>query len=156
MQETSLDYVQNRPRPGGAVEALEGISRVLAEQVATPQLRSLMYLAGQSVARSLPLNHCESLSELEEAVNRILMNRDWGWLRIEDRADDVMFVHGCSPLRSWFGTRHLAWSGGLLEGLYAEWLHQLGADTQLVLRQVGDAEGRDDILRFRFAHAHQF
>jgi len=156
MRDASIDYLQNRPRPGGAEDALEGIARVLAEQVATPQLRSVMYLAGQSIARALPLTNCESLGELEGAVNRLLVERDWGWLRIEDRADDVLFIHGCSPLRRWFGISQLSWAGGLLEGMYAEWLLQLGADTQLELRQVGGAEGIDDILRFRFAHAHQF
>lgn len=156
MQEASIDYLQNRPRPGGAAEALEGIVGVLAEQVATPQLRSVMYLAGQSIAKGLPLTECESLAELEGAVNLLLIERDWGWLRIEDRADDVLFLHGCSPLRRWFGLEQLTWAGGLFEGMYAEWLRQLGADSQLELRQVGDAEGVDDMLRFRFAHAHQF
>ncbi|ULQ45369.1 hypothetical protein JN531_009530 [Flagellatimonas centrodinii] len=156
MHSTSLEYLQSRPRESGAVSVLQSLGQVLAEQVEGPQLRALAYLAGRALGAAHPISTCNTLSDVEAAANQLLRRMDWGWLKVEAGAADVQFLHGCSPLRSWFGADGLSWSGAIFEGIYAEWLQHLGAGEQLDLRQVGDAEGVDDVLRFRLAHQHQF
>ena len=156
MHPASLDYLQTRPRDGGALRVLQRLGQVLAEQVEPTQLRALAYLAGRTLGQELPLTGCDTLSDVEQQANQRLHALDWGWLRIEAGADDVHFVHGCAPLRAWFGADSLQWSGAIFEGLYAEWLQHLGAGEQLDLRQVGTATGPDDVLRYRLAHQHQF
>lgn len=156
MHPNSLAYLQSRIREGGVLPVLQGLGAVLADQVEPAQLRALVYLAGRDLGRRQPLGRCETLEDVERLANERIGALDWGWLRIEAGAADVHFVHGCAPLRSWFGDDSMSWSGALLEGLYSEWLQSLGAGEQLDLRQVGGASGPDDVLRYRLAHQHQF
>jgi hypothetical protein len=156
MDNPSLEYMQTRPRETGVATVLRALGEVLRDQVDTAQLRALAYIAGQSLATVHRLGPCETLADVEEEANKVLLKLDWGWLRIESRAEYVQFTHGCPPLRGWFGAEGMAWSGALFEGVFAEWLRGLGAGEQLDLRQVGDAVGADDVLCFRLAHLHQF
>ena len=127
----------------GVATVLRALGEVLRDQVDTAQLRALAYIAGQSLATVHRLGPCETLADVEEEANKVLLKLDWGWLRIESRAEYVQFTHGCPPLRGWFGAEGMAWSGALFEGVFAEWLRGLGAGEQLDLRQVGDAVGAD-------------
>ena len=152
----SLAYWRDSARPAGADLVLRQSMLELLRHVGVDQVRALCYATGVRMATDNPLGKVDKMSELEAAAQRFLAARDWGWMVVEEHADAVDLVHGCSPLRSWFGEAGLAWSSALFEGFYAEWLHQLGAGEKLQLRQVDAPSGADDVLRFRLMHESRF
>ena len=128
----------------------------LLRHVGPDQTRALCYATGVRLATEHPLGQLDKLSELETAAQHFLAERRWGWLILEERHDAVDFIHGCSPLRAWFGESGLSWAPALFEGFYAEWLRQLGAGERLELRQAEPPSGPDDVLRFRLMHENRF
>jgi predicted hydrocarbon binding protein len=153
--ERSRDYEHNRARGTGADLVLRHTLLELARHVGPEQARALCYAAGKRIAAAHPLGRLERLSDLERAASAFLAERDWGWVSIEERQESVDLIHGCSPLRAWFGEPAQVWAGGLFEGCYTEWLRQLGAGEGLELRQVDEA-GNGDVLRYRLMHQSRF
>jgi hypothetical protein len=152
--ERSLAYWREHARPDAAEQVLRSALLELLRHVGAEQLRALCFASGVRLATENPLGKVEKLSELETAACRFLAGRGWGWLMVEEHQESVDLVHGCAPLRAWFGEDNLGWSAALLEGFYSEWLRQLGAGERLALRQVEG--GADDVLRFRLMHESRF
>jgi len=152
----SVAYWREHQRPQAADLVLRHLMLELLRHVGAEQARALSYATGVRLAAEYPLKGIDKLSEMEAAAQRFLGARDWGWVRMEEREDAVDFVHGCGPLRAWFGEAGLSWASALFEGFYAEWLRQLGAGERLELRQVESPQGDDDLLRFRLMHQSRF
>ncbi|MDB5973280.1 MAG: hypothetical protein JWR07_40 [Nevskia sp.] len=152
----SLAYWRDSARPAGADLVLRQSMLELLRHVGADQVRALCYATGVRLATDHPLGKVDKLSELEIAAQSFLAARDWGWMAVEEHQDAVDLVHGCSPLRAWFGEAGLIWSAALFEGFYAEWLRQIGAGEGLELRQVESPSGADDVLRFRLMHESRF
>ena len=127
--------------------------RTLADE---EEIRAFFYVLGPRMAEADPIDPVETLEELEEAINRRLGDTGWGWVMIRDVHSSLEFVHSCAPLRAAFGDEAMSWSGALLEGMYAVWMKALGAGDELQLRQIGEAEGVVDTMRFRLAHPSLF
>lgn len=128
----------------------------LNEQMDVEEIRAFFYVLGQRMAEAEPIAEVETLEELEASINQRLDASGWGWTVIRDVHSSLEFVHSCAPLRAAFGEDSLAWSGAILEGMYAVWLKALGAGDELQLRQIGEPEGAVDTLRFRLAHPSMF
>lgn len=152
----SFTYLRDRPRGAGTDLVLRHVMSEVLRSAGAEQARALCYAVGVKIASENTLGKVDKLAELEELAQRFFSARDWGWMRLEERDDAVDFVHGCAPLRSWFGEAGLAWSPALLEGFYAEWLRQLGAGERLELRQTSPPSGADDVIRFRLTHESRF
>lgn len=140
----------------GANFVLKAVLLELLGHIGMDQLVAFCYAVGRRVAADFPLGPVETLAEFESVAGRFLTEKGWGWLRIEEKADFMDFVHGCAPLRTWFGDRDFDWASSFLEGFYAEWLKQVGGDDQLELRLVDGPVGEDMVLRFRLMHSSRF
>lgn len=151
----SLSYLMSRPEQSRWAGLLRALAEQFASQMSPAEIRDFFVALGRRWARATPLSLAAggTLKDFEHAANVVLAGGDWGWVRVLDLGNSIEFQHACAPLRSAFGTQAMPWSAGLLEGLYAEWLQALGADAGLVLRQLGEAEGAADTLRFRLAAA---
>lgn len=156
VSEHSVSYARERPRTGGADQALRCYLAELVKHVGVEQARALSYASGVRMAAEHPLGAMDKLADLQQMAQRFLSARDWGWLRIEERPDAVDFLHGGSPLRAWFGESGLSWAPALFEGLYSGWLRQLGASERLELRQVEAPSGPEDMIRFQLGHESRF
>lgn len=156
MDERSFAYLQQLPRPSAAVAALRALGGELAEQVPVPQLRALLYRVGRKMARDNAADGIKTLAEFEGFASRMLVTLDLGWMQIEEVSGAVDFLHGAAPLKAWFGDAAAEWSVGLLEGLYAEWMSQLGADERLDVREIEDNTLATGVIRLRFAHESAF
>lgn len=161
VEQGSLNYFLSRPAAGRWTGLLSALAEELAAQMPASEIRAFFAVLGRRWARTMPLNvdggsTATDLKALEQAVNQVICQADWGWMRIKDCGNSVEFQHSCAPLRSAFGDAAMEWAPGLLEGLYDEWLRGQGADRGLVLKQVGRAEGSADTLRFRLASADYF
>ncbi len=151
---SSAEYLQNLPRATASLPVLRTLALELRQQVPIEQLRALLYLTGRRIAAERPVNDLKTLAEFEQFARLQLAELDLGWLKLEETASGVDFLHGAAPLSGWFGGDSSAWAPALLEGVYAEWMRQLGAGDQLDVREVAQLPGEP--LRFRMAHASSF
>lgn len=135
---------------------LRTLADELNDQMDVEEIRAFCYVLGQRMAEASPIPEVETLDALEQVLNQRFGDMDWGWVMIRDVHSSLEFVHSCAPFRSAFGDAGMAWAGALLEGMYAIWLRQLGAGEELQLRQIGEAEGDADTMRFRLAHPSLF
>ncbi len=156
MDPRSLDYLQQRTPP----ETVEPLLRVLAAelevQVPGGQLRSLAYMAGRRFGAQRSIGEVRTLVDFETFANQVLGRLDWGWMRIEESTGAVDILHGCAPLQHWFGDGAPTWAPGFFEGMYAEWMRQLGAGERLDVRQIVSSAPVSDVMRFRLAHESSF
>ena len=152
----SLDYLKQR-RPSETVEPLlRALSAELATQVPEGQLRALAYLAGRRFGTQQSIGEIRTLVEFEAFANDVLGRLDWGWMSIEEGTGAVDILHGCAPLQRWFGDGGVPWAPGFFEGMYAEWMRQLGAGERLDVRQILGGTGSAEVMRFRLAHESSF
>ncbi|NKF23733.1 cellulose biosynthesis protein BcsD [Solimonas marina] len=156
VDERSFTYLMQLPRTTAAALTLRALGGELAEQVPVPQLRALLYRVGRSIAREHAADGIKTLAEFEGFASRRLADLDLGWMQVEEVSGAVDFLHGAAPLKAWFGAAAAEWSAGLLEGLYAEWMTQLGADERLDVREIEDQTLASGVVRLRFAHESSF
>lgn len=156
IEKQSLQYFIQRGCDPQWQDFLYAMSEELSAQLSLPELRGFFYAVGARMAAASPVRAGSSLAELEAAFNDWLSQRDWGFVQIQDRQNALELIHACAPLRAAFGEQGMSAAGAVIEGLYSTWLEQVGVDQQLTLRQVGEAEGPADTLKFRFAHQSLF
>lgn len=156
IEQTSLQYYQSSGCSAQWGDFLKTLASELDAQMSAEENRAFFYVLGARLADRLSLPQADTLEALEQSINVQLRSIRWGWTRIRDIHSSLEIVHACAPMRQAFGDAAMSWSGGVLEGLYAGWLKQLGAGDELQLRQVGQPEGPTDALRFRLAHPSLF
>lgn len=156
LEQQSLRYFTQRECDPQWQAFLSALSAELSEQLSLPELRGFFYAVGARMAAQSPVESGTSLNDMEQAFNRWLSLRNWGFVKIEDRHNALEFLHSCAPLRAAFGEQGMVAAGAIIEGLYSAWLQQVGIEEQLELRQIGVAEGIADTLRFRLAHRSLF
>lgn len=147
----SLDYFLAQPADVEWSDFLAVLGETLAAQMGVAEARSFFAVLGRRMARRHALRNADTLESLEAGINLYHQERGWGFVQVQETADALEIVHACAPLRDAFGDEGMAYAPALLEGLYAEWLGQLGAGTELKFQQAGAAERPVDALRFRLA-----
>jgi hypothetical protein len=106
---------------------------------------------GRRMAAAMPLGQCESLADVEQAMNQYWDDLEWGWCRLVDSERAIGIRHGGWPSPD---DRDRNWRSGvvaLLEGVYTAWLEAQGGDADLAVRHVEDAIDVDGLLEFRYA-----
>lgn len=152
----SLRYLLSREVEGQWSQFLGALAEELNEQMSAADLRVFMFIIGKRMASANPLPAGQTIDDLEASANVWFGHCGWGWMQVRDLQSSLEFLHACAPLRQAFGEKAMEWAPGLLEGIYAEWLRQLGAGAELQLRQIGRPEGDSDLIRFRLARSGQF
>lgn len=130
-------------------DTLAAFAHELAQDLTTQRLRQMMRRTGERFASANMLPQASTIDELGTAANQLWRTLDWGWVEISEADDHLALTHYCAPLRAAFGTDHLTWSTGFLEGAYELWMRQLGADGQLQMTQQ-QAPSEDGTIVFRF------
>ncbi len=103
----------------------------LSEQLAPRNLHGIMRRTGARFAQQHHLPAAQTIGEIQDAMNGVWRELNWGWLEIAEAGDSLLLKHFCSPLRANFGDKHQEWTPAFLEGVYEQWLRQSGADDQL-------------------------
>ena len=156
MDSRSIEYLVARTRQESAEPVLRVLATELELQIPPGQLRSLTYMAGRRFGAQRSIGEIKTLADFEVFANEVLSSLDWGWVRIEEAAGAVDILHGCAPLQRWFGDAAMSWSPGFFEGVYAEWMRQLGAGERLDVREITPSGPASEVLRFRLAHESSF
>ena len=118
---------------------LRAFSTEFASKGDVKDLRAFMHQMGRTMAASFSIGDGSSLIALEDGMNRVWSELNWGWVEIGEEVDCLLVVHHASPLKVAFGEDALAWSPALLEGIYSQWFEGLGMDKTLRLTQRGTA-----------------
>lgn len=155
VEQGSLEYFLARPIDPRWSGFLRVLAEELSAQMPPAEIKAFFAVLGRRWAQKNPLPQGGDLKTFEREANVVFARQDWGWMRTRDLGNCIEFQHSCAPLRAAFGADAMGWSSGLIEGVYAEWLRELGAGNGLVLQQAGRAEGAADTLRFRLA-AHDY
>ncbi|SDV47845.1 cellulose biosynthesis protein BcsD [Chitinasiproducens palmae] len=127
---------------------LGALADEMNEQLPVEDLRSLWRRIGERFAARAPLGDCQTIEDLQAAINTVWVRLGWGWASIGDQGDALTISHFCAPLRHAFGPDSANWSAAYLEGVYQTWFSALGVDASLRVRQVSDDL---DNLVFRLA-----
>lgn len=143
-----LNYYAGQTRTPEWLDFHLALGAEFSEQLGENELRVLMQRIGGRLARQLSLGACDSLSSLQNKINAIWAQRNWGVIELLDSGDSLYIRHLVSPLVNEFGAVSIAWIGGLLEGVYEEWFKALGAGNGLHVRQA--AAYNADIHSFEF------
>jgi hypothetical protein len=115
-------------------------------------LRLLMFRMGNKMAANYPLPHAASLPALQESMNRIWFDMDWGWVDLKEEHGYLSIQHHCSPLKQAFGESTIGWSAAILEGMYSCWFRSIIEDQGLRVQQCITSPN-SDILSFRLERA---
>ncbi|WP_345814882.1 cellulose biosynthesis protein BcsD [Paraburkholderia sp. PREW-6R] len=141
-----LDYLMERqisPQWSGMLGAL---AAEFEAQLGHDELRQLMHRVGTRFAHTHPLPDCGSTSALQETLNQVWQQMDWGFVELADEAQSLCILHYCAPLQA-FGKTALTWTPAFLEGAYQTWLSALGAQGLSVVQTSGI--GEDTAIEFR-------
>lgn len=134
--EAILAYYGDRQVSAQWRDVLRALADEFDTQLGVPELRALMARIGERFARGKPLGACETLDDLELALNRVWSSLDWGWTELVDLSEHLAVRHFCAPLEAAFGARAALWASAFLEGAYQRWFFDLGAGERLALRQI--------------------
>ncbi|HEY1077662.1 MAG TPA: cellulose biosynthesis protein BcsD [Fontimonas sp.] len=157
MDAKTYETLSNRPPFESTEPVLRSLTIEFANHIADAQLRTLAYLAGQRLAKQYPIDGVQTIDQFEQQANTLMTELSWGWVTVEAKPSSIDFVHGCTPLKRWFGEMSMSWAPGLFEGVFAGWMRQLGASELLDVREVIAADAvNSETLRFRFAHQSTF
>lgn len=154
MNPDAYNFLRRRARDQAASDVLWALTKVLSTHADEAQLRSIAFEAGRELARSRPLDECETMADFERAGDGVFRAADWGTLRVETADDAVTFIHGAPPQDAWKHEPAPAWLEGLFEGVLAEWLRHLGAGDGLEIHYVG--KGESDAMCYKLAHRSRF
>ncbi len=128
---------------------LSAFAGEFGQQIPVAELRVLMARLGTSMAQSIPAPVGDTIAELEESINAIWFDMDWGWVSLVEKDDGLFIEHHVAPLQCAFGEDALSWSPAILEGIYAHWFSVISGDSRLKLAQVEPAQYSDFLLVFR-------
>lgn len=152
--EASLAYYARQQCSTQWFAFLGAFAEEFGQQIPVAELRVLMARLGHSMAKNIPAPSGNTIAELEDSINAIWFNMDWGWAKLTEKDDGLFIEHHASPTGYAFGEDALAWSPAILEGIYASWFAAIGGkDSPLKLAQVEHAQVGDAVLAFRYGRA---
>lgn len=135
MSQQSRQYIETQQNSREWQLFLHAFAQEFSEKGDVRDLRALMHQLGRRMALLAPVEDGSSLQALENAVNRVWSEMNWGWAELQEQADALLIMHYVAPLRHAFGEAAIGWTPALLEGMYAQWLEKLGMDKSLQLVQ---------------------
>lgn len=114
---------------------LVALGSALQSQLSPEEFRHFLRRLGEQFAADLPLPAVDDLTALEQSVNRIWFDRQWGMVTFSDLGGSLRIEHRGCPLPAAMQVGpELA--GGFLEGAYSTWLAAAGAPAELALAQL--------------------
>jgi hypothetical protein len=133
---------------------LRALAQEMVARADVADLRQLFFQVGDRFAKDMEgrFQAVETLAQLEESLNALWQQLNWGWVTLTEAKACVDIAHEAAPLAEAFGEDALDWSVGLLEGFYQHIFKVLGAGDAMQVQGVGGSAGGMDI-RLRFGHA---
>lgn len=134
------DYAMNSIRAPQWRPFLSLFAQELTQNLTPRLLAQFARGAGKQFAGQSALAGAGTVAQMQEAMNRVWGELDWGVVEIREARDWLVLTHYHAPFNAVFGPGNLEWAGAFLEGVYEAWMHQLGADSQLRVTTAGPAD----------------
>lgn len=149
----TLDYYRARQCSHQWRAFLRAFTAELFTHAEDEDARGFMFQLGQRMASELVLGECETLADLEAAMNRHWSHLDWGWCRLTEADRAIVIRHAAWPMPDKADTHWPIAIAALLEGVYSVWFRDQGGDADLQAKSVPDATaGVAGVLEFRYAN----
>jgi hypothetical protein len=146
--DNALEYLRERQCAAQWKTVLRAVAQELTTEFSAGALRRVVERIGRRVALETPLPTCDTLEQVQAAINRIWELAEWGEITLREDAAALVIVHHCSPLQAAFGNAGSGWAPAFLVGVYQEWFRHLGASDVLRVQQTTDADA-DGCIEFR-------
>ncbi len=127
---------------------LEALAAGLPETVGNELALTTLAGVGRRMAQSHTLGACNTLEELEAAMNRVLDALDWGSIEVRETADSVELILTGFPCFG--GVEGKALVAATVEGLLDGWMAALASRPNLAVRLADHGEGDYPCLVFRY------
>lgn len=146
--EGQLYYAQRRCSHQWRV-FLTALSAELFRHAQSDDAKIFLREVGKTMADLFVLPQAHGLRDLEDAMNVVWEQTDWGWTRLADGGQHINIYHYATPSVLVEDARGL-WSRGfgyVLEGLYGHWFTTQGAAPHLRTSLVSGTAPGDFHLR---------
>ncbi len=92
-----LDYYRQRQFKAGWQDLIEVVFSGILASADDADSRDFLRLMGSNLAKKLPLPEAETVGELEDALNALLRQFDWGRVQIEANGEQMVLTHYAYP-----------------------------------------------------------
>jgi len=139
-----IDYKIRRQTSRQWRNLLSATTSEMAGFESKEQLRAMMVRIGNKFAIQADLPEGGTLDEYEKCMCGVWDDMDWGWVELKERGDALQITHHCST-HGRLNSEALSdasevWVSSFLEGVYQQWVSQMGAGEKLQLKQAGIAD----------------
>lgn len=146
-----LDYYRQRQFKAGWQDLIEVVFSGILASADDTDSRDFLRLMGSNLAKKLPLPEAETVGELEDALNALLGQFDWGRVQIEANGEQLILTHYAYP-HSAEPVSEDAWTlsfASVLEGAYDTWLLAQGGEPHVTLRWRSPAKDNTLVFCYR-------
>jgi len=149
LQNRTLQYYRQQQYQPGWFDLLSVMINGMLKNAGEQESQAFLRQMGDNLASRYPLGEVATVADLENQINRVLAQFNWGFVDLQPSDSAIVIDHlalppgdGVMSDRQW----RLA-LGAVLVGLYARWLRgQGGSDSvSLSVEETGDSS-----LRFRY------
>lgn len=127
-----LDYYERSHCSVQWLEFNRAFAAELSEGLPAEEIRKLFYRIGSRIAEALPVARCDTIDELQHAVNARWDAIGWGFGTLHEEGELLRITHACSPLAVAFGPESgPEWAAGFFEGAYGAWFAGQGMPAGL-------------------------
>ncbi|CAI1841359.1 Cellulose synthase operon protein D [Serratia fonticola] len=146
-----LDYYRHRQFKAGWQDLIEVVFSGILASADDADSRDFLRLMGSNLAKKLPLPEAETVGELEDALNALLRQFDWGRVQIEANGEQMILTHYAYP-HSADPANEDVWAlsfATVLEGAYDAWLLAQGGEAHVSLRWRSPAKDNTLVFCYR-------
>ncbi|WP_337263881.1 MULTISPECIES: cellulose biosynthesis protein BcsD [unclassified Serratia (in: enterobacteria)] len=145
-----LDYYRRQQFKPGWQSLMEVVFSGIFASADEADSRDFLRLMGSQLAEKTPLPEAETVGDLEDSINAVLSQFDWGWVKVDASEQEILLTHYAHP-QAPDPNNELLWSlsfATVLEGAYATWLLAQGGAPHVALRQ--NQQYQDHTLVFSY------
>jgi len=117
---------------------LDALTAELSGYLGASDWAAIMHRSGVRFAMERPLPACETLVDMQSAMNRAWADHEWGWVVLQEHPRHLAIIHYCAPLDPAASPEQAVLVAGFLQGVYHHWFQTLGSGSTLHVRQVED------------------
>lgn len=139
MDQPIIEYLSARHAGRQWGGFLDALASELADYLGASDWSAFIPRSGIRFAMERPLPACETLEDMQSAMNRVWAELDWGWVTLQEHPRFLSIEHYCAPLDPAASHEHAGLLAGFLQGVYQHWFQTLGSGSTLRVRQAEEA-----------------
>lgn len=146
----TLQYYRQQQYQPGWFDLLSVMINGMLRNAGERESHAFLQQMGETLATRYPLGAVQTVADLEQQINAVLAQFNWGFVDVQPHESAVIISHMALPpgdgqieARQWRQAL-----GAVLLGLYARWLRDQGGDLSVPL--VCEETDSESTLNFRY------